>query len=132
MTAFNAFSAELPVGDVRALIPDIEPLANPNRPSDPPEPMFSDAHLTALLRINGGNVRLAAADACEALGTSEALILKVITTEDLATNGAALMGRYLERARQMRQAAAAASRDDEWGDIQFIPFQVEPVHAEWR
>lgn len=131
-TAFDEFDEALPIGDIRALIPDIERVQNPNFPENEPEFMFSDGHLGALLRIAGGNVLMATALACETLGTSEALILKVITTEDLATNGAALMGRYLERARQMRQTAANSEKDDEWGDIQFIPFYVEPAHYEAR
>ncbi len=130
MPAVDVFDTD--VADVRALIPDVEAIINPNRPGSEPETIFTDSHLASLLRLNRANVRLAAADALEVLGTSEALILKVVTTEDLATNGAALMGRYLERARQMRQAAAAEMNAEDEGGFDIIPFFVSPAHWEPR
>ena len=90
------------VARVRGLIPDIEELPNSADPSGPVEFIFSDPHLQSFLDLNGGSVRLAAADACEVLGLSEALILKVITTEDLVTDGSKLMQQYLARAKQLR------------------------------
>lgn len=120
-----------PVTTVRGLIPDLEKLINSNRPDDPAEYIFSDQHLTSLLALNNGRPRLAAADALEILGTSEALILKVITTEDLATDGAKAMAQYLQRARQMRQLDASEVSETE-GDFVVVDFYVEPPQLEWR
>lgn len=100
------------VKKVRALIPDIEPVPNPNQPYADPEYMFADLHLQAFLDINNQNIRLAAADALEALGTSEAYIAKVIKTEDLQTDGAKMMGQFLARSRWLRQVASMEANDD--------------------
>ena len=100
---------QIALGDVRSLIPDIEQLANPIDPTEDDTYIFSDATIARYLRLNGGNIKRAAASACDVLGTSEALILKVITTDDLVTNGAALMKEYGERAKRLR---AEAAQDD--------------------
>ena len=113
------------VNQVRALIPDIEQLPNAADPTAPDEFMFSDAHLTAFLVLNANDVRLAAADACEVLGTSEAIILKVITTEDLVTDGSKLMAQYLARAKQLRDTAAGVGTDQVDG------FDIVPYHLPW-
>lgn len=110
-----------PVGQVRALIPDIEKVPNPNDPYGNPEYIFADDHLEAFLGLNDGDVYLAAADACEALGTSEAYIAKVITTEDLQTDGAKLMDSFTRRARHLRDRA------NEKGEGSF--FDVTPYHV---
>lgn len=115
-----------PVWQVRALIPDIEKVPNPNRPYSDPEYLFSDEHLQALLDLNNGSVRLAAADACEALGTSEGFIAKVIKTEDLQTDGAKLMAQFLARARQLR---LRADREEALDDVD--GFDIIPYHATW-
>lgn len=103
---YSAREADDPIADVRALIPDIEQLTDPSDPAAEPAYIFDDATLTRYLRLNGGSVKLATADACEALGTSEGLILKVITQDDQATNGAALMAQYGAKATRLRTQAA--------------------------
>ena len=127
MAETNDFTSE--VQRVRAFIPDIEKLQNPNRPGSDPEYIFSDEHLRAFLDENGGNVKLAAADACEVLGTSEALILKVITTEDLSTDGAKLMNAYIIRAQQMRNAAKTQIENED-GGFTIVPYFLVPSHYE--
>lgn len=111
-----------PVWQVRALVPDIEKVPNPNRPFDSAEYLFSDEHLLALLELNSGNVRLAAADACEALGTSEGYIAKVIKTEDLATDGAKLMQAFLARAKQLRAYALDEDALDGVDGFDTVPY----------
>jgi|SRR6478609_7480146 len=117
---------ESDLGLVRALIPDIEPLDNPVDPTQAPEYLFSDGHLIALLGLNGGSIRLAAADACDVLGTSEGLISKVITTEDLKTDGAKLMAQFLARAVSLRKQAADTDALVE--DFIFLPTLVPCVY----
>ena len=90
---------------LRLLIPDKEALLNPARPADPPTTMFADDELVGYLQLNNLSIRLAAADVCEVIGTSEAIIAKVIQTEDLKTDGAKVMQQFLARARQLRASA---------------------------
>lgn len=97
---------------LRILIPDTEEMLNPARPGDPPTKMFTDEELGGYLQLNAGSVRLAAADACEVIGTSEALIAKVIQTEDLKTDGAKVMQQFLARAKQLRARAKDAGEDE--------------------
>lgn len=115
-----------PVWQVRALIPDIEKVPNPNRPFSAAEYLFGEEHLLALLELNGGNIRLAAADACEALGTSEGYIAKVIKTEDLATDGAKLMQAFLARAKQLRAYALNEDALDGVDGFDLIPYTPTP------
>lgn len=116
---------------VRRLIPDIELIPNPNRPGSVPEYIFSDLHLQDLLLMANYRPRRAAADAVEALGTSEALILKVITTEDLATDGAKLMNAYVNRAARMREQDDKDLMDLN-NDFFIVPYELEPTHWEPR
>jgi len=110
------------VDSLRLLIPDKEPMLNPARPADPPTTMFTDDELVVYLEINAMSIRLAAADCCEVIGTSEALIAKVIQTEDLKTDGAKVMQQFLARARQLRSRAAAAGEDQlADGDLYVVP-----------
>jgi hypothetical protein len=80
--------------------------------------MFTDNHLEGLLSLYPAienpddvdytstiHIRRAAADAVDALATSEALISKVIKTEDLQTDGAKLANALIQRAIQLRRQA---------------------------
>jgi len=66
---------------MRVLIPDNEPIYDGNY-------MFDDTDLETYLDAAGGNALRAAGYAIMAIATSEALISKVIKTQDLSTNGA--------------------------------------------
>jgi len=110
---FDKLAEDSPLGDVRMLIPDTEQLSNPLAPTEPKAYLFSDVMITRLLRINAGNVRRAAADACEALGTNELMILKKITTsEGLSTDGSVLAKEYGAKANRLRAQADKADDDD--------------------
>lgn len=106
-----------PVGVIRALIPDVEVLSNPNHPDEPDEFMFSDAHLTALLSVSNSQPLLAAAMACDVLGTSETIIAKSITTQDLVTAGPDLMKAFLARGAQLRAEALRQDNGEDYDDI---------------
>lgn len=105
------------VGKVRALIPDIEQV---DWESDGNASyIFSDNHLEGLLALYGvtsgsctttgaeitWKVRSAAADAVEAIAVSEALISKVVKTEDLQTDGAKVANALINRAALLRRQA---------------------------
>src|SRR5699024_12376063 len=87
---------------VRLLIPDLEEVDWEK--TGTASYMFEDTQLEGLLELNNGRVRLAAADAVEAIAFSEALISKVITTEDLQTDGAKVATAMLAKARPLREA----------------------------
>lgn len=104
------------VGKVRALIPDVEQVDWENDGNA--SYMFTDNHLEGLLGLYPAienpddvdytstvHIRRAAADAVDVLATSEALISKVIKTEDLQTDGAKLANALVQRAIQLRRQA---------------------------
>jgi hypothetical protein len=79
-----------PVGQVRLLISDSQKRTDPADPSAPAEFYFPDDHLEGFLAMNGGVLKLAAADALMALATNEALVSKKIRKENLQTDGPAV------------------------------------------
>jgi hypothetical protein len=68
---------------------------------------LTDDQVTGYLTIEGGSVKLAASTALEAIATSEALISKVIKTNDLSTDGAALAKELRAHAKILREQGEA-------------------------
>lgn len=104
-----------PVGQVRVLIPDLRKLEDLRDLRNEPRYLFTDEEIEALLAINSGNVKLAAADACDAIGTDKALQLLVLKTDDKQTDGAKLLSAFVGRAKQLR----AQAREDEENNLCF-------------
>lgn len=105
----------LPVGMIRLLITD----------TDEAFPLFTDKDLTALLAIEGGVIKRAAAAALETIATSETLIGKKITTQDLSTDGTAVAKSLMDRARTLRGQADAetgATTDPYTYGFDFVDF----------
>ena len=101
-----------PVGQVRVLIPDLRKLEDLRDLRKEARYLFTDEEIGAFLAVNGGNVKLAAADACDAIGTDRALQLLVLKTDDKQTDGAKLLSAFVARARQLRaQAKEDAERN---------------------
>jgi len=99
-----------PVGRVRKYIPDLVLLEDPKDPLAEPSYYFSDAEIEGFLVEYPGeparwHVKLAAADAIDALANNEALVMKQIKTEDLETDGPATANALRAGARALRQAA---------------------------
>lgn len=95
------------VGQVRLLIPDVEQLDNPKDPSADPQYIFNDDQIQAFIGLYNDNVKRAAAQAKLVLATSEALISKVIKTDDLSTDGAKLGAELRAQAAELRKEADA-------------------------
>lgn len=114
-----------PVGQVRVLIPDLRELEDLRDLRKPKRYLFSDEEIGALLAVNGGNVKLAAADACDAIGTDRALQLLVLKTDDKQTDGAKLLEAFVKRAAQLR----ARAEEDAQSDVGFE--LVEPSFEPW-
>ena len=87
------------IGTTRLLIPDATDAGH----------VFEDAELTAFLTLNGDDPRMAAADALDVIGSSQVMILKYITVNDLTTNGPAVGKELRDRATALRGQAAAAA-----------------------
>lgn len=92
-----------PVGQVRSLIPDIKRYTDPEDALAVPAYAFEDDQIEAFLALNSNKVKLAAAQAIDALAINEAYISKKIRTEDLSTDGPAV-------ADAMRKGADALRR----------------------
>lgn len=92
------------VGKVRLLIPD----------TDEESTLLIDPQIDALLSMEG-SVKLAAAAALEIVASSEALIGKVITTQDLSTDGTKVAAELRARAASLRKQVDDGVGDDTVG-----------------
>ncbi len=82
--------------------------------TDSANELLTDEQLEAFYNLTGGNVRLAAADALEAIAVSEVLVSKKIQTQHLQTDGPAVAEALRKLAATQRQLAAdEADADDE-------------------
>lgn len=92
---------EKQLGQVRALIADL----------DTANQIFTDAQLTTYLELNDWDtgykpgIYRAAADALDAIATSEVLTSKKIRTQDLSTDGPAVAAELRKQAEQLRGKA---------------------------
>ena len=68
--------------------------------------IFEDSELAVLIR-QGGSVLYGAADALDAIATSEVLLSKKITTQDLSTDGPAVAAELRKQAAALRARARA-------------------------
>ena len=99
-----------PIGQVRVLIPDLRKLEDLRDLRNEPRYLFTDDEILAFLAVNNGNVKRAAADACDAVGMDKALQLLVLKTDDKQTDGAKLLDAIVKRAKTLREQA---KEDDE-------------------
>lgn len=114
-----------PIGQVRVLIPDLRKLEDLRDLRNEPRYLFTDDEILAFLAVNNGNVKRAAADACDAIGMDKALQLLVLKTDDKQTDGAKLLDAIVKRARTLREQA----REDDENNLSFdvIMPSYEPV-----
>ena len=108
------------VGQVRLLIPDVEQLGDLANPSNPVAYIFSDPQIQAFLSLYSNNVKRAAAQAKLVLSTSEALINKVIKTDDLATDGAKLAQELRAQAQMLMTEADKDDTEDSYDSITIV------------
>src|SRR5690606_13170189 len=91
-------------------------------------------HISAFISLHDEDspgLHRAAADAVEALATSEAMISKVIKTEDLQTDGAKVANALLVRARQLREEADREEAKDDQSAFDIVDFTPLP-RIFWR
>lgn len=110
-----------PVKLVRLLIAD----------TDPEHQLLSDQELQDLLTCEGGNVKLAAAQALCVIANSETLISKKITTQDLSVDGPAVARDLREQADRLRKEVADEQANS-WG-FEIVPFNPRACyqHSYW-
>lgn len=114
-----------PIGQVRVLIPDLHKLEDLRDLRNEPRYLFTDDEILAFLAVNNGNVKRAAADACDAIGMDKALQLLVLKTDDKQTDGAKLLDAIVKRAKTLREQA----KEDDENNLSFdvIMPSYEPV-----
>ncbi len=112
-----------PKGQVRLLIADI----------DESDLVLTDAMIDGYLALHTGSpsqIRRAAADALDAIATSEALVSKVVRTADgRTTDGAKVADALRKHAVALRAEADAQDEDAAWDDpdggfgvTEFVPY----------
>lgn len=121
-----AIDFTMPIGQVRLLTADFNEAAL----------LLTDEHLHGYLSMNADNVLRAAADALDAVATSESLVSKKIRTQDLQTDGPAVATDLRKKAAELRARAdaddaKAAETDDVFEVIDFRPY-CKPEGAEYR
>lgn len=103
-----------PVGQIRLLIADVDTGENQ---------IFTDEQLEGYLSITRQSVKRAAADALDAIASSEALTSKVIQTQDRSSNGAAVADALRKHATALR-ARAKEEEDAEDDEPFFMAFNL--------
>lgn len=101
-------------GMVRLLLADV----------DPEREVVDDDAIAGYLVIESGSVKRAAAQALTAIAISEALVSKVIKTQDLQTDGVKLATELRARASELRTEAANDENDGVAFDV--IPYNPYP------
>ena len=119
-----------PVGQVRLLIADLELLEDPRNLLAAAQYVFTDAQIEGYLGIENGNVKRAASHALRAMAVSEAVILKVIKTDDKQTDGAKLGAELRAQADKLWAEAAEDDADDV--GFTFIGYTPRPEDWAWH
>lgn len=127
-----ALTDEEKVGIIRVLIPDTDAVFG----AAEDEYLFEDADLTKFLVAAGGNAVRAAGFAMIAVGNSEALIGKVIKTQDLMTDASKLQDKWRASGEAMLQRADKEEDREDMGYFEIVDFQEgwraeRPELTEW-
>lgn len=110
-----------PIGRIRLLIADF----------DEQNLIFQDDHLQAYLELNSASIHRAAADALDAMATSEVLLSRKIRAQDVQTDGPAVAAELRKQAVALRDKADdVESADTSFFEI--IPLgRTKPEATEW-
>lgn len=120
------------VGQIRLLIPDTEQLGDLADSSLTPAYIFSDAQIQAFATLYSNNVKRAAAQAKLVLATSEALISKVIKTDDLQTDGAKLGAELRAQAKALQDEADKDALQDSYEAFEVVDYNNAKIVAQHR
>lgn len=109
-----AYDPTTAAGQVRLLITDTS--------DDAEVQLFTDEEIAVFLVLEGDVVFRAAALALETIAVDQALVLKVIRTLDVQTDGAKVADSLLKRAKALRERADddEPDDDDDFGVAEFV------------
>jgi hypothetical protein len=108
------------VGKVRVLLGDVDPV---NIVGSEGEYMyFGDEELVAMLQMYDHNVKMAAARALETIASSQVLLLKSWSSDDLTVNGDRIAESLRRIAQQLRDEAMIEESSD---SFEMVPFMDE-------
>lgn len=110
-----------PAGQVRLLVSDVDEAAL----------LLTSAQVDGYLAVEGGNVKLAAAAALDAIASSEALVSKKITSQGMSTDGPAVAASLRQQAASLRQQVAEGVGDDDVG-FDVVDFDPHLGYAGYR
>lgn len=118
------------VAIMRSMIPDDAPVFDG-------EYMFSNQQLGHFYTVGRGNILRATAYAVSAIAVSEALINKVIKTQDLSTDGAKVATALLAKAELLFKQADDADEETLSAAFEIIDYgwgrsRPELTEGEWR
>lgn len=128
LTQWDTAEAEVPPppteaqDDVRLLIAD----------TDTGSRIFSTRQIAQFLRLNGDNTRRAAAQALDVMASNEAMVSKVIKTQDLSTDGAKVADALRKQAAELRRQADDGEDGSEDSGFEIAEFDPYPRHPGWR
>ena len=108
------------VATVRLLIAD----------EDPDNQVLTDEKIQLLLNAEGGNSKLAAAQAYDIIASSEVLVSKVIKTQDLSTDGAKVAEQLRKHAAALREQVQVEKDDADEGYFDVVD-ALEPDWTCW-
>lgn len=104
---------------IRVLIPDTEAVFG----ADENATMFSDEELKDFFTAGRGSMLRAAGYANYAIATSEALISKVIKTQDLSTNGAQVAEALIKKGNALFDQADKEDAADAQGYFEIVDYR---------
>lgn len=107
--------------DVRLLIADTD---STNR-------MFSTRQIAQFLRLNADNTRRAAAQALDVMAANEAMVSKVIKTQDLSTDGAKVADALRKQAAELRRQADQGEDDTDSTGFEIVEFEPYACRPGW-
>ena len=118
---------------IRTLIPDTEAVFGPAGDKT----LFSDNEISDFYTAGSGSVLRAAALAVYAIATSEAMISKVIRTQDLQTNGATLSDALVKKGDALMKRADKIDDNESASYFQIINYRdgwgtYPPELTEWN
>lgn len=98
-------------------------LINDRREDVDPLQLFTTEEIEAYLELEGGSAKRAAAQALDTIADDEALTSKVITTQDVRTDGAKVADSLRKRAAALRdQADREDDESDDGAFLEIVPF----------
>lgn len=102
----NSYVPTTPIGMVRLLLNDVgEPW------------VFTDTEIHALLTLEGGSVKLAAAQAIDTNATNMVLASRVLRTQDLQTDGAKVADAMRAHAAELRRQVVEVDDDGAYFEV---------------